>query len=101
MSKHTPGPWEALPPCGPGNYAIVSEKVNESGNFYVAYIPDDHPTAEVNARLIAAAPDLLAACEIVERELRIAIMSGVLGNTWTGLQMAMSDAMHKATGGAA
>jgi hypothetical protein len=61
MAKHTPGPWGVL------DHAILSEKVNAYGNFWVAgfgrgdaqLTEEDH----ANARLIAAAPELLAACQ--------------------------------------
>ena len=58
---HTPGPWEieqqqkCLPPY------VVPSKIN-SNNFYC--IAKLHgPDNQANARLIAAAPDLLAALE--------------------------------------
>lgn len=74
MSEHTPGPWAVRDdgydyPCPPidaeavgrGYYASVANAIQR----------DPHPqhgggisrqTAAANARLIAAAPDLLAAC---------------------------------------
>ncbi len=59
MSKHTPGPW------------IVSRGANvkpfsvEAATSTIAdiYRAKGHGTCEANARLIAAAPELLAACE--------------------------------------
>ena len=53
-TKHTPGPWEAVKMTISGHEfwkAICSE-----GRF-----PEKGPQAEANARLIAAAPDLLEA----------------------------------------
>lgn len=80
MSKHTPGPWAAKrvglqqwwinapfgdPTIGHNSWDGLAE----------VYGSDDWPesgrkVAEANARLIAAAPDLLAACEqaLVELE---------------------------------
>jgi len=61
-SKHTPGPWEATDLRVKGNYARVVQAI--SGET-VANVADDptnlEPTEEsiANARLIAAAPDLL------------------------------------------
>ena len=58
MSKHTPGPWEAGRLAGPDQWMV-------SGG------PDGNRTSiadvsgEANARLIAAAPDLLRACKYV------------------------------------
>jgi hypothetical protein len=58
MSEHTPGPWIV---DYDGNICAGPDK------HLLAYVVPD-PTwgidAEANARLIAAAPDLLAACEI-------------------------------------
>ena len=68
MTKHTPGPWEATPNGGddpdptiryistPDNLIAVSEKIWWAGDW-------DIEQQEANARLIAAAPDLL---EVVE-----------------------------------
>ena len=58
MNKHTPGPWEA-----------VSDHDWHSGwKFGVAgVVPVNHTITEANARLIAAAPDLLEALEAIER----------------------------------
>lgn len=64
MSKHTPGPWAVMPPLGPGDMAVQSAHVNAGGNFYVAVLPNSpHEESDANAHLIAAAPDLLAACK--------------------------------------
>lgn len=63
MAKHAPGPWKA-----------TGYDVRQAGGRYIAYTgphhtaPADYPVAcmredEANARLIAAAPDLLAACK--------------------------------------
>jgi len=51
-AKHTPGPWRVS-----GKQSIRCE----SGNGYIAKTNWDN--GEANARLIAAAPDLLAALE--------------------------------------
>lgn len=52
MSKHTPGPWE-----------VISDHDWHSGcKFGVdGVVPVNHTITEANARLIAAAPDLLKA----------------------------------------
>lgn len=60
MSEHTPGPWEAaiddkwiyIGQAGYANYRNAFAKVD--------YDDVDHDTASADARLIAAAPDLLA-----------------------------------------
>jgi len=58
MSKHTPGPWEV------DGYR-VGHPVGKHGFDLVARIlQTDNATEDAaNARLIAAAPDLLAACK--------------------------------------
>ena len=57
MTEHTPGPWRVNP--------LVYMRVN-AANSNVARISREHGDieGEANARLIAAAPDLLAACEV-------------------------------------
>lgn len=68
-AKHTPGPWSVHPG---GQY--VGERIDGPSGRGLAHAitRDPHPTlghglsvdeAAANARLIAAAPDLLAACE--------------------------------------
>lgn len=58
MSKHTPGPWKAEP----SGYGSV---ISKDGKSMVAVWPEGlgGPTFphEANARLIAAAPDMLSA----------------------------------------
>lgn len=70
VSRHTPGPWETLgtlvwAPKAHANVAAVSAL--REGNF-VAYTRPEigDPNSEeihANARLIAAAPELLEACQ--------------------------------------
>jgi hypothetical protein len=67
-AKHTPGPWKVEPyplnVCAPG----ASPRGND-----LAICTCDGPADETgiaNARLIAASPDLLAACEFDLVELR-------------------------------
>lgn len=68
MSKHTPGPWTV-----DGNVIRGDEKSN--GSVSVACILDvAYPygrwageSAQANARLIAAAPDLLEAAELCRK----------------------------------
>jgi hypothetical protein len=65
MFEHTPGPWVAVPrPQGTGFYI----RSNASPFAYVCSVPEDDfadeaPDPVPNARLIAAAPDLLAAVD--------------------------------------
>lgn len=50
---HTPGPWEVQDDCATSIWA---------GGHYIA---ETYTDGEANARLIAAAPDLLAALEAI------------------------------------
>ena len=70
-AQHTPGPWR----LEAGRTIVTS-----SGAFYLAYGSDAHtslphftsPTElDANARLIAAAPDLLAALEAVDNVIEL------------------------------
>ena len=59
MSAHTPGPWD-----------VPNKSVKIRGCNFLATVHWDDDEAEANARLIAAAPDLLAALEAVTACLR-------------------------------
>jgi hypothetical protein len=71
MSKHTPGPWVAdletypvMVRSASETWPLVDELGNEEGRagIFVANTGDN----EANARLIAAAPDLLAALREIQ-----------------------------------
>ncbi len=68
--KHTPGPWKASAnPGRPPTNWFVEKPMQGEDRFYihiVAEIPNHSTQAEVDARLIAAAPDLLAALELID-----------------------------------
>jgi len=55
MTKHTPGPWKLGPSLG--------EVRDDDDNVLCDVYDDNDEQAEADAHLIAAAPDLLAACE--------------------------------------
>ncbi|WKL27013.1 hypothetical protein Q1M64_21445 [Sinorhizobium meliloti] len=57
MRKHTPGPWKAELSPGRGVLSVVSETTWICGEIQNGTIPDEEGWA--NARLIAAATDLL------------------------------------------
>lgn len=61
MSDHTPGPWrqQGELELTPNSRRLIYRVYKAEGQF--AYIAD--VTTAANARLIAAAPDLLAACQ--------------------------------------
>lgn len=68
-ATHTPGPWRV----GPVDDTIVTDAAGKE----VAAIdgdyndPDTWPLMEANARLIAAAPDLLAALRRAKETIRV------------------------------
>ena len=63
MSAHTPGPWHYKPHVADSNYMLIfcSSDQHEGDNLR-GYC------GEANARLIAAAPDLLAALKAILSE---------------------------------
>lgn len=90
---HTPGPWKAVD-------AFVENNPNRwlvaRGGWGGPNIADCGPGAEADARLIAAAPELLAAC-------RIALANATAGEQLTPLGLkaiadAARSALSKATG---
>lgn len=85
MSKHTPGPWRVVEDRVPASLEVYAGKTAIAECWRRA----DALTELANARLIAAAPDLLEALEFVIR--------GV-PDTWEGVQKARA-AIAKATGG--
>ena len=85
MSKHTPGPWRVVEDRVPSSLEVYAGKTAIAECWRRA----DVETEIANARLIAAAPDLLEALEFVIR--------GV-PDTWEGVQKARA-AIAKATGG--
>jgi hypothetical protein len=76
---HTPGPWEVRWGCNvfakradTGSEGVVAACGGHSSNKVAC-----RPENEANARLVAAAPDLLAACEeLLASVRRIAALNG-------------------------
>jgi hypothetical protein len=65
MSAHTPGPWFVAEGANhEGDYAPAGSVRNET--WWIAKV-EDAPEAEANARLIAAAPELLEALRKIEQ----------------------------------
>ncbi len=75
MSKHTPtpGPWKfrtCYTKGEPVEYAVESQHPEHSGPIATVHITVDNDDEDyANARLIAAAPCLLAACKLLHRDL--------------------------------
>ena len=79
MAEHTPGPWNPEPDDSRGGWNI------RYGFDMVAWVP---PSANTDARLIAAAPDLLTA--LVQVLVEEGLPKASFGYAW--------DAIAKATG---
>lgn len=75
MSEHTPGPWRVDETVALGAYGVWTDYATHPGDDGQGYPSEvcsvyrgntsdfDRPTRNANARLIAAAPQLLAACK--------------------------------------
>lgn len=65
-TKHTPGPWELLP-------GVAEHEIKSQDGDYIAYVVGhswgaiSSEQGDANARLIAAAPDLLEELRAIER----------------------------------
>lgn len=79
-TKHTPGPWVAYeddfcggyyggPADGRKPWAVIQEV---DGLCLAVVVPDCLPNVEANARVLAAAPDLLASAREVRDEIEAA-----------------------------
>jgi hypothetical protein len=67
MSKHTPGPWHVN--AGDYKYHIYYSR-EQSDHYFVEVDGNDDDEAKANARLIAAAPELLAALKTARKCLK-------------------------------
>lgn len=65
MSEHTPGPWETTEIRGtPHGHIGVYRCIQSDGDLIAHTWPYADPNESANARLIAASPNLLTACEV-------------------------------------
>jgi hypothetical protein len=97
MSKHTPGPWVAIPTLS----GAIS--INRTARVPIAQVGGagwhlGQEMAEANARLIAAAPELLSALE--EARLQIQYLHEKFSHTGSGnaVLSRIEAAIAKATG---
>lgn len=60
-AQHTPGPWKYHTGFG----SVQRHHIQTEGGFQIACTPECDEHTQANARLIAAAPELLAACYTV------------------------------------
>ena len=99
MDHHTPGPWAWFNEQeDTGNtYAKSLAPANyESGMDQILYHGADWPISSANARLIAAAPELLEACKCMLREMEA--LDGAYASTDVALwRDSVRDAIAKAT----
>jgi hypothetical protein len=62
-AKHTPGPWQVDPePSSDGSLLVWGDTRSPRGGEVVAWCNSELTRNHADARLIAAAPELLAAC---------------------------------------
>lgn len=91
-AKHTPGPWMVIADSDAGehpNHAFrfvgTTDFDEDSGRGEILARMTDSPSIEANARLFAAAPDLLAACEAALAGWKRAADEGVLDSGGAGM----------------
>lgn len=96
-NKHTPGPWEAI-----SNLVRTRCTPDGNGGFLIAECPPNIGSRLENARLIAAAPELLEACKMAEGAINRSVsgMKSVSIPEWGALIAVMQRAIAKATGSA-
>jgi hypothetical protein len=69
MSEHTAGPWSYSEQRGSKNHCTVAQVWDSYGDcLAIIESTDDEAVATANARLIAAAPELLAALEEIRSD---------------------------------
>jgi len=87
-AKHTPGPWIVCTMDDSDNALSIEQDRLARGDEEPSIVAEvdlcgdgiDRTTGEANARLIAAAPDLLAACE---ESLRVLTLESVTDRLYT------------------
>mgnify|MGYP006357519355 CR=1 FL=1 len=96
MSKHTPGPWAISPTSRPETEFSVADTSGMIICRFDRWICDAEPEQDANARLIAAAPELLAALQALT-EWGCTYTSPLKPNSPHDLLIAARDAISKAT----
>lgn len=92
QATYTPGPWFIhWGSKGPEVHSNPDE-----GDSPIADIPaSENPNAEQDARLIASAPEMLAALEEVQRDIARAAQNNVI---WPDTRRMIAAAIDRATG---
>ncbi len=105
MSKHTPGPWVLVICDSPeeASYITSSPKQRSDTTWTdsdIACVCGERPKDEddANAKLISAAPDLLAACMAAREELRLLREKDTATVYNPTLRIALDAAISKANG---
>ena len=100
--KHTPGPWINI---GNGDIVAISENYCGGEKDIASVFLTSNDEDEWNARLIAAAPDLLEALKMTAQQLEtdaiFMSLSGASGNHQAEVALVARAAIAKATGGEA
>lgn len=101
MSTHTPGPWvtDDVYQDDIARY-VMSDLLPFPHTIARLELGQDRAEQEANARLIAAAPDLLEACKLIVSALDAVRPASAVRNEWLQINVARA-AIAKATGGAA
>lgn len=87
-TKHTPGPWEAV------EIGVIAQKITSHGNFYICSLIDpENEEDKANARLIAAAPELLEALKQIANHFD---MDGYGPDAWKKLALEMAETARAA-----
>lgn len=63
---HTPGPWRVVRSSAHNNHKTTRKDILGESQFGPAYVAGD--ISEIDARLISAAPNLLAICEEIAND---------------------------------
>ena len=94
MSKqqYTPGPWNYSNAYG---YWAIYGKSNQEIAL-IAKTTHDDKTVEADAHLIAAAPDLLAACKLAKQHLDAMRLESGLGNVLSPMEKAAFEQVDAA-----
>lgn len=93
MERHTPGPWTAHINLRKLRYDIHAESWRTLARVYLNDEPELLRQGHANARLIAAAPDLLQACEaLVAAFPRSALDDDVAYSAWRAGRRAIAKA---------
>lgn len=91
MAEATIAPWEVVKESSRDKWAIFGPSNRDVIGFVVDVLPSE--TAVANARLISAAPDLLAACRDM-----LAKIERMYPDDWTGTKALARAAIAKAEG---